>query len=438
MPSSSKKIIHNPIKSGAKAVVMGAGRSGIAAVRLLLKLDAQVCLLEKDAKNIQPALKVELEKANVKIVCGEHDSKHFENVDYIIPSPGIPVRSILSLLPKEHKTEILAEMELAWRCLQDEKCLAITGTSGKTTTASLAAAMLEAQGFSVFLGGNIGTPLSEYILSESKAQVLVLEASSFQLQTCSSFAPHVAVLLNITENHLDYHEDMKEYIDAKLSMFEHQNVSDTGIMHQSLVKIVDSYVIKSKLIWIEQNNLSAHDFTKCRLVGLHNQENIVAAWLACKELGVTFDNAAKAVASFAPLEHRLESVRELEDVLYVNDSKCTTTSSMQVALQAFDRPIILLCGGKFKGGDLEGLRPLIQTRVKHVALFGASREYFEKAWQDIVPMTWSDTMAEAIKIAQAKAVPQDVVLLAPATASFDLYANYMARGDDFKQLVGAL
>ncbi len=430
MQEQDKKINHIPIKNRAKAIVIGAGRSGMAAVHLLLKLKASVCLLEKDAKNIQLETKLALENAGVNIICGEHNSKHFENTDYIIPSPGIPISGIIPLLPEHNKPEILAEMELAWRCLSDEKCLAITGTSGKTTTASLAAAMLEEQGFNVFLGGNIGTPLSEYVLSEQKAQVLVLELSSFQLQNCSNFAPHVAILLNITENHLDYHVDMQEYTDAKLSMFEHQNFGDIAIMHRSSAQVIQNYDIKSKIEWI--------DFKKCRLAGVHNQENIAAAWLACKEFGVSQTNAAKAVANFAPLAHRLESVRELDEVLYVNDSKCTTTSSLKVALEAFDRPIILLCGGKFKGGDLSSLRSLINEKVKHVALFGASREYFEQAWQDIVPMTWSSKLDEAIHVARTKAKPKDVVLMAPATASFDLYANYMARGDDFKNLVGAL
>ncbi len=438
MAEQNKKITHSYIKSGAKVLVMGAGRSGMAALRLLLKLDAKVSLLEKDAKNIQPSFKAEIEEAQVNIIYGEYNSTHFENMDYIVPSPGIPVSGIIPLLPKVNQPKIIAEMELAWHCLQDEKCLAITGTSGKTTTASLAAAMLKAHGLSVFLGGNIGTPLSEYVLSENKAQILVLEVSSFQLQTCEGFTPNVAVLLNITENHLDYHKDMNEYIDAKLTMFVNQSANDLAIIHSSLRSVVQNYNIRSKIIWIDPSNIDENNFANCRLAGAHNQENITAAWLACKEFGVSYENAVSAVGAFAPLEHRLESVRELDGVLYVNDSKCTTTSSLKVALQAFDKPIILLCGGKFKGGDLEGLRSLIKEKVKHVALFGDSREYFEKAWQGIVTMTWSATMDEAVYIARAKAELNDVVLLAPATASFDLYANYMARGDDFKKLVGAL
>ncbi len=420
---------------GTKAVVLGAGSSGMAAVRLLIKLGAHVCLIESEAKNIHASFKAEVEAQGAQIICAEHAAEHFVGVQYIIPSPGIPVTSILPLLPKDNAPEIMGEMELAWRCLQGEKILAVTGTSGKTTTVSLAAAMLKEQGFVVFLGGNIGTPLSEYVLAENKADVLVLEVSSFQLQTCSSFRPNVAAILNITENHLDYHIDMQEYMEAKLGIFAHQTKDDVAIIHHSLAAIIQEHPIKSKILWLEQGE---KPFKDCKLVGAHNDLNMQAAWLACEQLGVSYASAAKAVAKFAPLEHRLESTRIFKDVLYVNDSKCTTTSSLKVALEAFDAPIILLCGGKFKGGDLVGLRELIQEKVKQVVLFGASREYFEKAWQDLVPMTWFSNLEAAIATASEQAIPNDVVLLAPATASFDLYKNYMARGDDFKRLVGAL
>ncbi len=424
---------------GKKTIVLGAGSSGMAAVRLLIKQEAIVSLVENNEQNINKDFREEIEKAGASIICAEHKSEHFEGANYIVPSPGIPVASILPHLPSENTPIIMAEMELAWQCLSDEKILAITGTSGKTTTVSLAAEMLKAHGISVFLGGNIGTPLSEYVLAGKKADVLVLELSSFQLQTCLNFKPDVAVLLNISENHLDYHKDMQEYLDAKLRIFANQNENDVAIIHKSIQSKINVNSIKSKLIWLEnKTKKEAQRFSQCRLLGAHNTINIEAAWLACKELGVSHENAAKAVANFAPLEHRLEIVRELNNVLYVNDSKCTTTSSMKVALEAFNRPIVLLCGGKFKGGDLLGLRALVKEKVKQVILFGASREYFEKAWEGIVPITWFANLEQAINKANENASPQDVVLMAPATASFDLYKNYMARGDDFKKLVGAL
>ncbi len=423
------------VEQGALAVVIGAGRSGIAAVRLLVRLGAKVRLLEQNEKNISAALQDEATAAGIEIICGTHNATHFIDARYIIPSPGIPVSTLLPLLPTQNPPEIWAEMELAWRHLKGEPILAVTGTSGKTTTASLAAAMLQAQGLSVFLGGNIGTPLCEYVLSGRKADVLVVEISSFQLQTCSTFCPRVALLLNITENHLDYHKDMPEYIEAKFRLFRCQDEGDVAIIHQSLKPLLKIYTLNARTVWFAKGQKR---FPQARLLGAHNESNMEAAWLACREFGVSLEKARIAVAQFSPLPHRLEKVAELNDVLYVNDSKCTTVFALQVALEAFERPLILLCGGKFKGGDLEGLRPLLQKHVKTVFLFGASREYFEKAWVQTVPMEWSATLKEALTKAQACAMPNDVVLMAPATSSFDLYENYIARGKDFIRLVKEL
>lgn len=429
-----------PLQQGSKVVVVGAGRSGMAAVRLLVRKKMRVRLLERDAAGIQPAFKAEAVAAGVDIVCGPHEPAQFAGADYVVPSPGMPLSSLLPLLPQGadgKSPEVLAEMELAWRYMSGEPVLAITGTSGKTTTASLAAAMLGAQGFTVFLGGNIGTPLCEYVLSGRKADVVVVEISSFQLQTCSTFCPKVGVLLNISENHLDYHADMKEYIAAKFRLFRCQEEGDIAVLGQELAPLVKVMNVKARQVWITPTER----FASSQLFGQHNRINMEAAWLACREFGVREENAARAVAAFKPLPHRLEKVAERNGVLYVNDSKCTTVSSLQVALKAFGRPIVLLCGGKFKGGDLEGLRGLVSKEVKRVALFGAGREYFEKAWAGLeaaIPMTWDASLEEAMRRVHPHCVAGDVVLLAPATASYDLYPNYVARGDDFKRIVGAL
>lgn len=423
-----------PLQQGSKVVVVGAGRSGMAAVRLLVRKKMCVRLLEKDTANITADFRAEAEAAGVDIVCGEHGTSHFVGADYVIPSPGMPLSRLLPMLPPMGGPEVLAEMELAWRYMQGEPVLAITGTSGKTTTASLAAAMLGAQGFTVFLGGNIGTPLCEYVLSGRKADVVVVEISSFQLQTCSTFCPKVGVLLNISENHLDYHADMKEYISAKFRLFRCQEESDIAIFGQELAPLVKVMNVKARQVWIGDKER----FRQQQLFGKHNSSNMEAAWLACREFGVREENAAKAVAVFKPLPNRLEKVAEKHQVLYVNDSKCTTVSSLKVALEAFDRPIVLLCGGKFKGGDLEGLRDLVSHHVKRVALFGDSREHFEKAWAGLVPMSWDASLAEAVHRVQPECVAGDVVLMAPATASFDLYTNYVERGNDFKRIVGSL
>ncbi len=423
------------ISIGETAVVVGAGRSGLAAARLLCREGARVHLLDSnpDAFSGREGLRDELQQLGISIELGPHTSDQFENAAFVVPSPGMPVARLAGLVDEE-RTEILAEMELAWRYLDNEPVLAVTGTSGKTTTASLAAAMLHEQGYAVFLGGNIGTPLSEYVLSGHKADVLVLEISSFQLQTCSTFCPRAGILLNITPNHLDYHKDMAEYTEAKFRLFRCQDEGDLAVLGESLRSLAAQYGLKARQVYVD----AAERFSESTLLGAHNRINEEAAWQACRLFGVSEENAARAVARFAPLPHRLERVREREGILFVNDSKCTTVSSLKVALEAFDRPVRLLCGGKFKGGDLAGLADLVKNRVSEVALFGASREHFEQAWQGLVPMSWFEALEPAVKHLAASAHKGDVVLMAPATSSFDLYANYEERGKDFKRIVGTL
>ncbi|MDR3357822.1 MAG: UDP-N-acetylmuramoyl-L-alanine--D-glutamate ligase [Desulfovibrio sp.] len=424
-------------RPGELAVVVGAGRSGLAAARLLAGRGGRVRLLEHDAAAVPAGIKARLDELGIELVVGEHRPEHFENSAFIVPSPGIPASRLERFVGVEKRTkrpEILAETELAWRYLDGEPVLAVTGTSGKTTTASLAAAMLQAQGYTVFLGGNIGTPLSEYLLSGRHADVLVLELSSFQLQTCSTFHPRVGVLLNISSNHLDYHEDMREYVEAKFRLFRCQEEGDLAVLGAELKPLAGDFRLQARQIYVENKGR----FTKCRLLGPHNKVNMEAAWQACRFFGVREDKAGAAVAGFRPLPHRLEIVRRHRSVTYINDSKCTTVAALRVALQALEQPVRLLCGGKFKGGNLSELRDLVKARVVEVALFGASREKFEEAWQGVVPVTWHEMLEPAVRLLSAHARKGDAVLLAPATSSFDLYADYMARGDDFKHIVEVL
>lgn len=423
------------IEPGELAVVVGAGRSGLAAARLLRRAGARVRLLDSNLKALagREMLAAELAALGIDVQLGEHSAAQFAGAAFVVPSPGMPVARLEGLVDTQI-SEILAEMELAWRYLDDEPVLAITGTSGKTTTASLAAAMLHEQGYAVFLGGNIGTPLSEYVLGGKKADVLVLEISSFQLQACTTFCPRAGILLNITPNHLDYHKDMAEYTEAKFRLFRCQDEGDLAVLGEDLQALADAHKLKARKVFVK----ATERFPTSCLMGAHNRINEEAAWQACRLFGVTEASATKAVERFQPLPHRLERVRELGGVLYVNDSKCTTVSALQVALEAFNRPVRLLCGGKFKGGDLAGLADLLRAKVQEVVLFGASREHFEKAWQGIVPISWHETMEPAVRFASANARSGDVVLLAPATSSYDLYKNYEQRGEDFKQIVDKL
>ncbi len=431
-----------PIGPGVRAVVVGAGRSGRAATRLLRAVGASVRLLEKTPERMPADFAAWADKAGVAILGGDHHPGQFEGADLVVPSPGAALSSLRPLLSaasagSEGGPEVLAETELAWRHLEGEPVIGITGTSGKTTTTSLCAAMLEAQGLTVFTGGNIGAPLSEYVLERKtgvrpKADVLALELSSFQLQTCQSLRPRVGVLLNIAENHLDYHRDMAEYIEAKMRLFRCQTPADLAVIASSLNGLPERFHVRSRLIYYDAD---AGRFPDMPLHGAHNQANAEAAWLAAREFGTSLDAARRAVAAFRPLPHRLETVAEIDGVMYVNDSKCTTLEALKAALAAFDRPVLLLAGGTYKGGDAAALRDLVRRHVRAVGLFGASRDKFEPAWKDLVPVAWDATLREALARLRGLARPGDVVLLAPATSSYDQYANYKERGEDFRRAV---
>ncbi len=425
-----------PINADTSAIVVGGGRSGQAAARLLRRLGATVRLLERNAEKLPGGFTAWAASEGVEILGGEHRREYFLDADILIPSPGAAVSMLRPLLTPGEEPEIMAETELAWRQLEGEPVLAVTGTSGKTTTISMCAAMLEAQGLNVFLGGNIGTPLSEYVLARAegrpRADVLALELSSFQLQTCTTLRPRVAVLLNISANHLDYHKDMKEYIEAKMRLFRCQDASCLAVFGPGLRGLPERMKVSARTGYFDPDSGC---FPDMQLIGPHNHANAEAAWQACREFGVTLENARRAMQRFKPLPHRLERIAEKDGVLYVNDSKCTTVEALKVALASFERPVLLLAGGRFKGGDLAGLAPLLKRHVKAAGLYGASREVFENAWKDILPTSWDETLRLALARLRGMARPGDVVLLAPATSSYDQYENYRERGDDFRRAV---
>lgn len=419
---------------GTACVVIGAGRSGLGASYLLRGLGAKVRLLEKKPDALSESDEKKLAASGIELVTGEHKPEYLKDAQMIVPSPGFPIRNIYPLLQGAQYPEIISEMELAWRCLGKEPVMAVTGTSGKTTTVSMAAAMLEKHGYKVFLGGNIGSPLSEYILEEKKADIVMLEASSFQLQGCSTFCPEVGVLLNITPNHLDYHLDMREYAEAKFKLLKNQTRDQLAVLGKELVYLEKEFPVNARKIWLEEKE----DFKNMNLLGKHNQINAQAAFYGCRFFGVELGEAQEAMATFKPITHRLEWVRDIDGISFINDSKCTTVSSLKVSLEAFDRPIRLLCGGKFKGGDLKSLVPLVREKVVQIGLFGASRTNFTEAFGGIVPLEWHPALKDAVIDLFRQAEKGDIVLLAPATSSFDLYKNYEERGEDFKNIVGKL
>lgn len=430
-----RELIHNNQFAGHFAVVLGAGATGLAAARLLSALGARVRVVDRGAFSGE-ALR-EAEARGWEMVSGEHTPGQFEGLDLLVVSPGVPLAKLAHALEGISENKIIGELELAsW--FTTEPILAVTGTSGKTTTVSLMGRMLEEAGFETFVGGNIGTPLSDYLLSDAKAKVVVLEVSSFQLMHVRSFKPHVGVLLNVSPNHLDYHADVQEYLDAKLKLFARMGPNDLAIAPLEMKDLLEAREFtKAK----RQYFVPSERFPDAQLIGVHNRANMEAAWLAVRAFGVDEAAARRAAEAFEPLPHRLEPVAQVDGVLYVNDSKATTIHAMEaaiVAMAAESKGVRLLAGGVWKGGEPEALIPLLTEHVRSVGLFGGAREVFENAWSGTVPLTWHPTLQEAVRAQAGLAQPGEIVLLSPATSSFDQYPGYKARGEDFRAAVEAL
>lgn len=435
---------HQSLYAGKHAIVVGAGVSGQAASRLLLTLGARVTVIDERPDSVKPEFTAFMQANNITFLGEALSACHFDNCDLVITSPGVPYTRLASLVHKSltdlsqpQKPVIMAETDLALQFVS-APVIAITGTSGKTTTVSLCEAMLVAAGKKVFLGGNIGTPLCDFVLSGEKVDVIVLELSSFQLQGCTNLHAKVAAILNLNPNHLDQHADMEEYTTAKFAIFHNQSEEDTALLPRTLLSEFQRRGCKGQ---VNELSHSMH-FQLDYLQGEHNAINAETAYLATKAFGVTEELAREVAQNFKPLAHRLEHVAEVNGVHFINDSKSTTVDSLRVALQSFDEGIVLLAGGKFKGGDLHSLLPLMDGKVKAVALYGANRSVFEKAWlgQDhtLFPIVWHETMDEAFGWALSQTQQGDVVLLSPATASYDQFPNYIERGKHFCQLVARL
>ncbi|MFW6414923.1 MAG: UDP-N-acetylmuramoyl-L-alanine--D-glutamate ligase, partial [Thermodesulfobacteriota bacterium] len=338
---------------------------------------------------------------------------------------------IREILPREKEVPLYSELELAY-WFTDAPIVGVTGTNGKTTTVRLVDHVLRNRGYRVFLGGNIGVPLSEYVLSEQGADIIVLEISSFQLELVRDFHPEVAVLLNISPNHLDYHTDLQDYYRSKMRLFKNQKQGDLAIFPAGMQKDVESenWIAAQKKYFDNRTNWYCPG-----LIGPHNRENIQAASLVCARWGITEQEVENAIQDFKPNPHRLQQVCEKAGVQFVDDSKATTLEALRAALESMDRPVLLLAGGMFKGGDPSGLCGVIKEKVRMIGLFGDSRNLFEQGWKDCAPMFWKSTLQEAVLEIVKAARAGDTVLLSPATSSFDLFGSYKERGEAFQRAI---
>jgi UDP-N-acetylmuramoylalanine--D-glutamate ligase len=382
----------------------------------------------------------------------------FLEQDLIVPSPGVPLTMPALAAARTKGIPVWSEIELAWRFLEG-RLVAVTGSNGKTTTTSLIGHILEAAGFPVLVAGNIGTPLISRVEATSRATVTVAEMSSFQLETIEALRPDVGLLLNVTPDHLDRHATFEDYGRAKARIFENQTEADAAIVNADDPVATEYAPSRPPVYWFsrkkrvingaflrEDQIVFRRDGTETVLLrrgdiglrGEHNVENILAAAAAALLIGATPAVIARAVRSFAGVEHRLEFVAEIAGINFYNDSKATNVDATLKALDAFPAHLFVVLGGKDKGGDFTLLREPLRQRANLVLLVGAAAEKIAAQLGGVVPVEIAGTLDRAVRLAFERARPGDIVLLAPACASFDQFQNFEHRGRVFKQLVRQL
>ena len=442
-----------------RVLIVGLGKSGIAASRLLTRSGAKVTATDNRQLEELSAEALALSSLGVEIEAGTHSTINFLSADLIILSPGVPGDISPLMKAREKGIKIIGELELACQYL-DIPLIAITGSNGKSTTTTLIGEIIKTKGDNVFVGGNLGTPLSEYILSGIRSDCAVVEVSSFQLETIEKFSPYISILLNISPDHLDRYHDIKDYVNAKFRIFENQDTSDFTIINGdeqwyedalkmargkaipfSRKKLIKNgvYIDNGKMISsIEGNSGEIINISEIRIKGIHNLENAMAASAAALVWGCSRDNIAHTLREFSGLEHRLEFVREIRGVKYINDSKGTNVGAVIRSVEGFSEPVLLIAGGRDKGSDFTPLRPLVKEKVKRLILIGEAKEKIKAAVGDLTDTVLSGSLEDAVHIACKEAVRGDVVLLSPACASFDMFRNFEERGRIFKEIVWRL
>ena len=440
--------------AGQRVLVVGLARSGVAAARVAHARGAQVTVTDRRAATELGTVVNEL-GPSVELALGGHDLADFTRADLIVVSPGVPLSLPEIQSARRQGVPVLAEVELAVRLLPPLPLIGITGTNGKSTTTALTGALL-GRDRRVFTGGNLGTPLCELVLSGREVDALVLELSSFQLEGIDRLRPKVAALLNVTPDHLDRHHTFENYAAAKSRIFENQTAADYVVLNADDATCFamapkakapvywfsrqhpvehGAFVRGDDVIWHDaERELTIMPVAEIGLKGAHNVENVLAGVCAGMLAGVDPGDIRRAVAAFKAVEHRLEFVATIRGVDYYNDSKATNVDATIKALESFPGGIHLILGGKDKGSDYAVLNPLLQQRVKRVYTIGAAAPKIESQIKG-VPIVSAGTIDTAVRLAGESATADDIILLAPACASFDQFVSYEHRGRVFKDLV---
>ena len=444
--------------AGKHVLVVGLARTGIATALFCAERGARVTATEArpEAEIAETAAK--LRAAGVTLELGGHRPETFVRQDLIVPSPGVPPMMPALAAARAIGVPVWSEIELAWRFLRG-RLICITGSNGKTTTTSLIGHILETAGVPVQIAGNIGTPLISRVDLSSDATFTVVEASSFQLESISAFRPDIGVLLNVTPDHLDRHGSIEAYGAAKARMFKNQTEEDAAVINADDAIAPQYAPTGPRVFWFSREKRVASgcylrgeeivfrcDGTESillerKLIGLrgsHNIENVLAAATAARLAGVEPAAIAEGVRTFAGVEHRIEYVATISGVEYFNDSKATNVDATLKALDAFPGNVLVILGGKDKGSDYRILRHALRSHARMALLIGSAADKIETELAGVIPVERAETIARAVEIASLRAQPGDIVLLAPACASFDQFENYEHRGRVFKHLVHEL
>ncbi len=446
------------IKPGMRVAVMGYGISGRAAVRYLLECDADVSVSDARRLGELPDEHQEyLERNSISYEGGGHSSGFLKEAELIVVSPGIPKDLEVLREVRRKGIPVMGELALAGPAIH-VPIVAITGTNGKTTVTSLIGELLQKAGKKVFVGGNIGTPLFDFLLGERDVDVVVLEVSSFQLENSGDFRPDVALLLNVTPDHLDWHGSLAAYTDAKARLFLHQGSRDTAIVcgdDPACSSVMERFPDSSPLIFgcglgcdarIDGDHLEVtwqgecqiYDLTATSMANHIGRLNGASAILAVLSLGCRQETIEKGLGEFFPPPHRMERVLELSGVSYIDDSKATNTGAVLSALEQVEGKVVLIAGGRDKGDDYSLLREAVEGKVRKLILIGEAAGNIGKRLDDIVSVGYANSMDEAVLHASEVAGIGETVLLSPACASFDMFDSYGHRGDVFAAAVRRL
>jgi len=441
-----------------RVLVVGLGRSGVASALFLKAHGARVTVSDsKSQEQLREEIPALLDQG-IAVETGGHGERAFQNQDLIVVSPGVPVDAPPLVQARALGETVIGEIELASEFLPGP-IVAITGSNGKTTTTTLVGEILRKSGMETLVGGNIGTPAISLAARATRDTAIVLEVSSFQLETIRGFRPKIAVVLNITPDHLDRHRTFQAYVDAKARVFENQQEGDFAVLNADDPTSVElrsrtraerfwfsrkrevelgAFVENGQIVFRREGVREIMPVAEVPLKGAHNIENVLAAISAAALMGCAAERIRTAVREFQAVEHRLEFVATIRGVDYYNDSKATNVDATIKALESFPANIHLILGGKDKGSDYTVLNDLVRKRVKAVYTIGAAAEKIQSHIQGATNIIRAGTMEAAVKQAAHSANPGDVVLLAPACASFDQFNNYEHRGKVFKELVLAM